>query len=54
MSLIKMLLLIVVMIMAVVMLVPCIIRITQKALEATVKKIFVMQLTQIEQMFLRQ
>ena len=32
---------------------PCIIRITQKAIEVTVKKIFVMQLTQIEQMFLR-
>jgi len=41
------------MIMAVIMLVPCIIRRTQKALEVTVKKIFVMQLTQIEQMFLR-
>jgi len=39
---------------AVIILVPCILRITQKALEATVKKIFVMHLTQIEQMFLRQ
>jgi len=39
---------------AVIILVPYIIRITQKALEATVKKNFVMQLTQIEQMFLRQ
>jgi len=39
---------------AVIILVTCIIRITQKALEATVKKFFVMQLTQIEQMFLRQ
>jgi len=53
MSLIKMLFLIVVMIMAVIMLVPCIIHITQEALEVTVKKIFVMQLTPIEQMFLR-
>jgi len=39
---------------AVIILVPCIICITQKALKVTVKKIFVMQLTQIEQMFLRQ
>jgi len=38
----------------VIILVLCIICITQKALEITVKKIFVMQLTQIEQMFLRQ
>jgi len=38
---------------AVIILVPCIIRITQKAVKVTVKKIFVMQLTQIEQMFLR-
>jgi len=48
MSLIKIILLIVVIIMAVIMLVPCIIRITQEALEVTVKKIFVMQLTQTE------
>jgi len=39
---------------AVIILVPCIIHITQKAPKVTVKKIFVMQLTQIEQMFLRQ
>jgi len=38
----------------VIILVPCMICITQKALEATVKKIFVMQLTPIEQMFLKQ
>jgi len=39
---------------AVIILVLCIIRITQKALKVTVKKIFVMQLTTVEQMFLRQ
>jgi len=39
---------------AVIILVPCIILITQKALEATVKKIFVMQLTPTEQMFSKQ
>jgi len=39
---------------AVILLVLCTIRITQKALEVTVKENFVMQLSPIEQMFLRQ